>query len=128
MIPNSDLEVLQSFDGRGNIMLSAYLQLDTPERRALAAEEFMQQAQMRLGECGACPECRDALQEDIEIVEIYLKTNGHRRNAGLAIFSCAAELFWRAYPLEMPVPTQVTGGSRFNVEPLLQHLRQGQPS
>jgi len=109
-------------------MLSAYLRLDTPECRASVVEEFMQQAQTRVEECGSRPECRAALQEDIEIVEIYLKTNGHRRNAGLAIFSCAAELFWRAYPLARPVPTQVTVGSKFNVEPLLQQFRQGQPT
>jgi hypothetical protein len=27
-------------------------------------------------------------------------------------------LFWRAYPLSTPIPTQVTVGPGFNIEPL----------
>jgi hypothetical protein len=56
----------------------------------------------------------------MEIVGLYLRTNGHRRHPGLAIFSCAAELFWRAYPLPRPVPNQVAVGPKFNLEPLHQ--------
>ena len=58
----------------------------------------------------------------MEIVGLYLKTNGHRYPPGLAIFSCAAELFWRAYPLPVAVPTQVTVGPKFDLEPLLRIL------
>ncbi len=54
----------------------------------------------------------------MEIVGLYLKTNGRRNNKGLAIFSCAAEMFWRAYPLKEAVPTRVTVGSAFDLEPL----------
>ena len=118
MIPHSDLEALKSFDTRGSIALSAYLRLDTPEHRATAYERFVQLVQDRLEECGPDPECREALQEDMEVVGFYLKTNGHRHHAALAIFSCAAELFWRAYPLPTPVPTQVAVGSGFDVTPL----------
>jgi hypothetical protein len=120
LIPNNDLEMLQSFKTHGGITLSAYLRLDTPQRRASAYDEFLQQVQVRLDECGPRPECRKAIQEDVEIVKLYLQTNGHRRHAGLAIFSCAAELFWRAYPLLVPVPTEITVGPGFNVEPLRQ--------
>lgn len=120
MIPESDLQVLQTFNSRGRITLSAYLRLDTPQYRDSAYEEFVRQMQVRLDECGSQPECREAVQEDMEIVGLYLKTNGHRHHAGLAVFSCAAELFWRAYPLSVPLPTLVTVGPRFNVGPLLQ--------
>ncbi len=118
MIPDNDLEMLQSFKSHGGITLSAYLCLDTPHRRASAYDEFRQQVQVRLNECGPQPDCREAIKEDMEIVKLYLQTNGHRRHAGLAIFSCAAELFWRAYPLLVPVPTEITVGPGFNVEPL----------
>jgi hypothetical protein len=74
--------------------------------------------QVHLTECGPQPSCQEVLKEDMEIIGLYLRANGHRNHAGLAIFSCAAELFWRAYPLPVPVPTQVTIGPRFNVEPL----------
>ena len=59
-------------------------------------------------------------EEDIEIVRLYLNCNASRCGAGLAIFSCASELFWRAYSLPVPVPTHVAVGPRFDIEPLLQ--------
>lgn len=120
MIPISELAALQSFDSRGGITVSAYLQLNTPQGPDSAYEEFVRQMRSRLAECRPQPECRAALEEDIEIISLYLKTNGHRQYAGVAIFSCAAELFWRAYPLAVPIPTQVSIGPQFNVAPLLQ--------
>jgi hypothetical protein len=119
LIPDSDLAALQSFDSHGCITVSVYLQLDTPKRRDSAYDEFLQQMQLCLAECDPQPECRQAIKEDMEIVGLYLRTNGHRHHAGLAIFSCAAELFWRAYPLSVPVPNQVAVGPKFNIEPLL---------
>lgn len=120
MISAADLEVLRSFDSRGHITLSAYLRLDTAEHRRTALDEFMRQARQRLAECGTDAECRQAIEEDVEIVSLYLRSNGQRRQPGLAIFSCAAELFWRAYPLALPIPTQVTVGQRFNLQPLFE--------
>jgi hypothetical protein len=114
------LATLDSFDPRGRIALTAYLRLDTPERRDSAYDDFLRHMQARLDECGSQPEYREAIKEDVDIVKVYLETNGHRRHAGLAIFSCAAELFWRAYPLAAPIPTQVSVGPKFNLEPLRQ--------
>jgi hypothetical protein len=124
LIPDSDLEALQSFNGHGSTTLSAYLRLDTPERRKSAYDEFVQQMRLRLEECGDRPECREALKEDMEIVGLYLRTNGQRDYAGLAIFSCAAELFWRVYPLPVPLPNQVSVGPKFDIAPLKQARRQ----
>jgi hypothetical protein len=118
LIPDRDLATLLSFNSHGHITLSAYLRLDTPQHRASAYDDFARKMQTHMDECGPRPECREAIMEDMEIVSLYLKTNGHRQYPGLAIFSCAAALFWRAYPLESPVPTQVTVGSKFNLEPL----------
>ena len=118
MIPEKDLELLESFNGNGHVVLSAYVQLDTPQNREAAYEEFLRQAQKRLEECGTRSDCRKAIQEDVEIVTLYLKTNGHRRQPGLVIFSCAAELFWRAYPLPVPVANRVSIGPRFDLDPL----------
>ena len=124
MIPDSDLETLQSFNGHGSTTLSAYLRLDTPERRKSVHKEFELQMKLRLEECGQEPECREALQEDMEIVGLYLRTNGHRNYAGLAIFSCAAELFWRVYPLSAPLPNRVSVGPKLDIAPLQQALEQ----
>jgi len=122
LIPDSDLEALQSFNGHGSITLSAYLRLDTPEHQTSAYDEFVQQMKLRLDECGSKPECREALKEDMEIVGMYLRTNGHRDYAGVAIFSCAAELFWRVYPLPVALPNQVSVGPKFDIAPLEQIL------
>ncbi len=120
MIPERDLLVLQSFEGHGSIKLSAYLRLDTPEHRTSAYSEFVKQMQARLDECGTSRECREALKEDMEIVAVYLRTNGHRHHPGLAIFSCAADLFWRVYPLPVALPSRVSVGPKFDVDPLRQ--------
>jgi hypothetical protein len=93
--------------------------LDSPQHRASAHDEFIRLMRIQLAECGSDADCRAAIQEDMEIVGLYLTTNGHRQHAGLAIFSCAAELFWRAYPLQNAIPTQVTVGPAFDLEPLL---------
>ncbi|MCL7452392.1 MAG: hypothetical protein M8467_05025 [Anaerolineae bacterium] len=108
--------------GHGQITLSAYLPLDTPEHRESAFSDFLKLAQKRLEECRPRPECQKAIREDIEIVGLYLKTNGRRNGPGLAIFSCAAELFWRAYSLPLPIPAQVSVGPKFDVEPLKQAM------
>ena len=68
LIPDNDLEALQSFNGHGSITLSAYLCLDTPERRESAYGEFVQQMKLRLEECIPKPECHEVLKEDMEIV------------------------------------------------------------
>jgi hypothetical protein len=122
LIPDRDLATLQAFNSRGNITLSAYLRLDTAELRRSAYDVFVHHTMARLDECTPRPECRERIKEDMEIVGLYLRTNGHRQHASLAIFSCAAELFWRAYPLESSVPTQVAIGPRFNLEPLQQSV------
>lgn len=120
VIPDRDLDILRSFNGRGQYTLSAYLRLDTSALRDTAYQDFVQEMQIKLDECGSRKECREAIEEDMEIVGLYLKTNGHRQHAALAIFSCASELFWRAYPLSHPVPTKVSVGSKFDLEPLLE--------
>ena len=120
MVPNSDIETLASFNTHGRVALTAYLRMDTPQHRDSAHDEFLQQMQLHLDECGTHEECREAIREDMDIVRVYLETDGHRRHAGLAIFSCAAELFWRAYPLSSAIPTLVSVGPGFNLEPLKQ--------
>jgi hypothetical protein len=122
LISDSDLVLLQSFTGRGHIALSAYLRLDTPKLRDAAYDDFVRATQTCLDRCNLQAEYREAIKEDMEIVGLYLKTNGHRRHAGVAIFSCAAELFWRVYPLPVPLPPQVSVGPRFNLGPLMQAI------
>jgi hypothetical protein len=122
LIDGKELEALEAFDSRGQITLSAYLSLDSLKCRDSAYEEFICGVEESLANCNPKPECQRAIREDVDIVGLYLRTNGHRWHAGLAIFSCASELFWRAYPLSWPVSTQVSVGPRFNVEPLMRFV------
>ena len=119
MIPDGDVEALKSFKSDGHLVLSVYLPFDTPQPWETVHDEFVRQVEIQLAECQAQPECRKAVKEDIEIVSLYLRTNGHRRPAGLAIFSCAPKFFWRAYPLPVAVPFQISAGQKFDVEPLI---------
>ncbi len=122
LIPHRDLQILQSFDSHGRVTVSAYLPLDTPQRRESAYADFMQEMHKHLEACHHQPECQEAIKEDMEIVGLYLKTNGHRHQGGVAIFSCAAELFWRAYALPVPPATRVEVGEKFCLEPLLKGM------
>ncbi len=118
LIPDKDLQTLESFESHGHVTVSAYLPMDTPRQRESAYADFMREMQAHLAAGNHRPELQQAIQEDMEIIGLYLQTNGHRQQGGVAIFSCAAELFWRAYALPIPPPTQVTVGEKFDVEPL----------
>ena len=126
MIPVAELETLESFDSNGHLVLSVYVCLDALQCQDHSYGDFIQQMTKQLAGCNARPECREAIKEDIEIVGLYLKANGHRRHAGLAMFSCAARYFWRAYPLPAAVPTRVTAGRKFDLEPLQQLMQADQ--
>ena len=120
MISDRELDVPKAYGNRGHNLLSVYLRLDTSARRQAATDQFVQQVRACLDSHDPPPVLREIIQEDIEIVSVYLSSNAERCGAGLAIFSCASELFWRAYSLPLPVPTQVAVGPRFDIEPLLQ--------
>jgi hypothetical protein len=111
---------MRAFGDHGHHLLSVYLCLDTSARRQTACNEFVRQVQACLDNGHSPSVRRETIQEDIDIVCIYLKAHAHRCGAGLAIFSCAAELFWRTYWLPVAVPTQVSLGPEFDIKPLLQ--------
>lgn len=120
MISKRDLEVLRTYRSRGHDLLSVYLRLDSAAGRQAAYEQFVQQLGVCLYNRELSPMCRETIQEDIEIVSLYLNSNANHWGAGLAIFSCAWDLFWRAYSLPVLVPSRIAVGPRFDIEPLLQ--------
>ncbi len=120
MISEKELQMLKEFDGRGSLALSVYLRLDTPEKRRRAYETFRRCIAPYLNGNGTDA----ALREDLDLIKVYLQTNGVKYAAGLAIFSCADRLFWRAYQLPVPVPDHVELGPTFNVQPLEEALRE----
>jgi hypothetical protein len=117
-----DLERLAAFEADGQPALSIYLNLTTAEKRKSASNDFERMATQRLAEWGIDHRRRKMLQEDIEIVQMYL--NNVPRSAGLAIFSCASRLFWRAYSLPVAVLSQVDIGPTFNLDPLITAMKE----
>lgn len=122
--PPEDLKKLAAFEADGRPVMSVYLNLTTADKRKSASDNFETMANQRLEECGADHRCRKMLQEDIEIVQMYLNNGSLLHCAGLSIFSCASCLFWRAYSLPVAVPNQVGIGPTFNLAPLIRATRE----
>lgn len=59
------------------------------------------------------------LPQDVLAVEQYVTTQHGWSGRGIAVFSCAAENFFRAYPLAVPVNNLVHVGDRPLVKPLM---------
>jgi len=116
VISRKDFELLERFDADGGIALSIYLDVSTPALR----EGALQRIRARIGSLGDA-DGADRLQtisEDLDMVELYLGTSAARSLRRVAIFSCANQLFWRAYPLSDLPEEYVAVGSRFDVAPL----------
>lgn len=115
-----ELKTLKEFDGRDSLALSVYLQLDTPEKKREAYDTFRRYIAPQLDGNGS----ETRLRDDLDLVKTFLQTNGGTDGAGLAIFSCAGRLFWRAYKLPLPVPDRVELGPTFDVQPLEEALEE----
>ena len=121
---NEDLETLTHFTSNDHPTISIYLDLSTPQRKKDPYPYFLcALSQILAGGTESKRELEEALKEDIELVNLYLRTNGSRQSEGVAIFSCAGEYFWRAYRLPIPIPDQVYIGSTFNLQPLHELLK-----
>jgi hypothetical protein len=106
--PTADeLQALKAFNAQSGLALSIYLDLDSAEKRVTAEETLRRLLHAQVRAMGIHGEAQETLQEDFEIIQLYLNTNGSRNARGLAIFSCANEFFWRAYPLPVPIGTHV---------------------
>jgi hypothetical protein len=120
VISEKELKTLKEFDGRDNLALSVYLQLDTPQKKRSAYDTFRRCIAPHLDGNGT----ETILRDDLDLVKTYLQTNGGKDGAGLAIFSCAGRLFWRAYKLPVTVSDQVELGPAFDVQPLEEALKE----
>lgn len=58
------------------------------------------------------------LPQDIEAIERYFKTEYNWSGRGVAVFSCAPQGFFRAYPLAVPVRDMIAAGDRPAIKPL----------
>lgn len=120
----AELEVLRKYRTQNSLALTAYLDLRSNNLKATAEYLLKDRLQARLRKLGIDSEEQGLLQEDLELIQIYLNTNGNRKATSIAVFSCAEELFWRAYLLPVPVDMHVHIGAELDLEPLLDVLEQ----
>ena len=119
-VTDTEIEALKNYRTQGSLALSAYIDLSSADLKSTADHLLKDRIEARLRELDVDINERGSLQEDLELIEIYLNTNGNRRAAGVAVFSCAEELFWRAYLLPVPVDMHVHIGSELDPEPLVE--------
>jgi hypothetical protein len=110
----TDLSALGQYNCPSGLAVSVYLDLQSLPERETATRLLQQLAEAQKEELGMDQEDWTTVQEDLDIIRLYLKTNGNRQVPGVAIFCCASEYFWRAYPLPTPIPTHMHIGHRLD--------------
>lgn len=109
MIDETELRNLAQFQAETPI-LSVYLDVDptrhTSEEYLLSLRNMLKQAEGQ------------AAPEDIQAVQRYFEHEYDWSGRGVAVFSCAAADFWRAYILPLPVNSGVTVARRPYISPL----------
>lgn len=112
MLNEAALQALASFQAASDAapVLSLYLNVDPLQRTTdtykLALRHLLDSVD------GVVP------KEDRARVERYVELEYDWQGRGLACFSCAAEDFWQAFPLRVPVDDQVFVGRRPYLKPL----------
>ncbi len=110
MFSRKDLQELAEYKGTGAPVLSLYLNVDpsqhTTDEYKLALRQLLRDAGER------------AAAKDIAAVEHFFDLEYDWSGRGVAVFSCSADSFWRAYPLATPVPDHVFVGPKPYVTPL----------
>lgn len=106
MLSESDLRELVEFNAHSPV-LSLYLNIDPSQGNSDA---------MKLRARSMIKDI--PLTQDLEAIQHYLDLEFDWSGRGLAIFTCAAEGFFRAYPLAVPVRNLVHVGDRPSVKSL----------
>jgi peptide chain release factor subunit 1 len=106
MFNESDLQELLEFNAPDSV-LSVYLNTDPSSGNA---DAYKLRLRNMLKEVD--------LPEDVARIEHFFNTEFDWSGRGIAIFSCAAEDFFRAYPLAIAVHDLVQVGDSPSVKPL----------
>ncbi len=106
MLSEKDLQELLSFQGQHPV-LSVYLNTEPSEG---SADAYKLRLRSMLKDIG--------LREDARAVERYFDHTYDWSGRSVALFSCAEENFFRAYPLAVPVRSRVRINSQPHVKPL----------
>jgi peptide chain release factor subunit 1 len=104
MITRQQVDQLLQFKNGRFLVTSCYLNLDrtqaSPQSLKIRVKDLLQSARHSLQGKGGSHEQRESLQRDIEQIEAFAQGDilaSHHK--ALAVFSCAGEKFWQAYPL-----------------------------
>lgn len=119
-----EIDALSSFTPQDGLALSIYLDLGSLGSAETAMGALQRLVDDELRAAGASDAARQAFQEDIDLVRLFLTTKRGRRARWFAIFSCARELYWQTFCLPGPVSTQVYCASRFVTGPLFSAMEE----
>lgn len=109
MFRENDLQELVAFEAQTPV-LSVYLNVDPVEHTTDEYKLALRQMLKRV-EGTAAP-------DDTTAVERFFNHEYDWSGRGVAVFSCAEEMFWRAYSLAVPVASGVTVARKPHVWPL----------
>ncbi len=110
VIQEKEIKELAQFESETPI-LSVYLNVDPTER---TTEEYLLSLRQMLKEVEG-----QAAPEDIAAVQRYFEHEYDWAGRSVAVFSCAAADFWRAYTLAVPTPSGVTLARRPYLSPMV---------
>jgi len=110
MFSRKDLQELAEYKGTGAPVLSLYLNVDpsqhTTDEYKLALRQLLRGASAH------------AAEADIAAVERYFDLEYDWSGRGVAVFSCAADKFWRTFSMAVPVADHVFVSPKPYVTPL----------
>ena len=113
MFAEQQLEELLRFSGNGNGVLSLYL--DTDMRRNTLET-------LKLQIRGLLREAKNNYPEDTGRIEAFFEDQYGWKQSGVAVFSCVAHDFFRAYPVAVSFRNRVRQGTKPYVKPLAHFL------
>ncbi len=109
MFTQDHLQELLAFSANGSGVVSVYLDTDCAQQ---PAETTKLQAK------GLLKELNGSNENDAEVIERYLDHSYDWTKPGLAIFSCAASDFFKAYPVAVSFRNRLRVGRKPYVKPL----------
>lgn len=108
MIRQEDVQELLAFDAGKDSVVSLYLDADTSQQ---TSETIKLQVRALLKEA-------NGLDKDVKAIEDFFDFSYDWSNPGLAIFSCAEQNFFRAYPSAVSYRNRIRVGKKPHVKPL----------
>ena len=113
MFAEQQLEELLHFAANGNGVLSLYV--DTDQRRNTVET-------LKLQVRGLLREAKNSNPEDAGRIENFFEGQYNWNQSGVAVFSCAAHDFFRAYPVAVSFRNRIRQGTKPYVKPLAHFL------